>query len=97
MPAVYALFTAVAGLLINLALPNMNWTAEVTVIKQSAASMVAIFGGIFVVVPPAALIFVLPDVNPVYTNAGAAIVILVMTLLLYRYLINKGSKIFQKL
>jgi ABC-2 type transport system permease protein len=97
LPTIYALFTAVAGLLINLVLPNLNWNAEVSVIKQSAASMVAIFGGMLVVVPPAVLIFVLPDVKPVYTNAGAAIVILVMTLLLYHYLINQGSKLFQKL
>jgi ABC-2 type transport system permease protein len=97
LPTVYSLFTAVAGLLINLALPNLDWTMEVTVIKQSAASMVAVFGGILVVVPPAALIFVLPEINPIFTNTGTIIVVSVITLFLYRYLITGGSKMFQKL
>ncbi len=97
LPVVYSLFTAVAGLLLNLALPNLNWTTEVTVIKQSAASMAAVFGGILVVVPPAALIFVLPEINPIFTNTGTIIVVSVITLFLYRYLITGGSKMFQKL
>lgn len=97
LPTVYSLFTAVAGLLINLVLPNLNWTAEVAVIKQSAASMAAVFGGIIVVIPPAALIFALPEVDPIYTNTGTIIVVLAITLFLYRYLITGGSKMFRKL
>ena len=41
----FILLCAVGGLVINLKLPNLNWTNEVALVKQSAASMVGMFGG----------------------------------------------------
>ncbi len=37
-------FCAIGGLAINLKLPNIHWTNEVAVVKQSASSMLAMFG-----------------------------------------------------
>ena len=37
-------FCAVGGLFINLKLPNVHWTNEVAVVKQSASSMLSMFG-----------------------------------------------------
>ena len=37
-------FCAAGGLAVNLLLPNMNWTNEVAVVKQSASTLVSMFG-----------------------------------------------------
>ena len=39
-------FTSFLGLLVNIWLPNFNWSSEVIIIKQSAASMVSVFTAI---------------------------------------------------
>lgn len=97
MPVVYAAFTAVSGLVINLLLPKLDWTSEVSVIKQSAASMIATFGGIAVVALPIVLLLGLSDIKPVYINAASTVVIALMTCFLYHYLNTKGEKLFQSL
>ena len=51
----YSLFSALLGLLANLKFPNFDWQAEVTVVKQSAAAMVGIFGNMLFVIGPALL------------------------------------------
>ncbi len=97
MPTAYAFFTAVSGLIINLALPNLNWTTEVAVIKQSAAAMTATFGGIISVALPVVLFFVLPDMEMVYINALSTLIIIILALLMYYYLNTKGEKKFRAL
>lgn len=42
----FTVFCAVLGLVFNLALPNLHWTNEITVVKQSASPMLAMFSGI---------------------------------------------------
>lgn len=53
---VFVFFCAVMGLVINLKMPNLNWTSEVAVIKQSASVLVSMlvnvgtvfaFGGLY--------------------------------------------------
>ncbi len=97
MPAAYAFFTAISGLIINLSLPNLNWTTEVSVIKQSAASMVATFGGMFAAAFPALLLYVFRDFSSVYVNAFSTLVIVIVTIILYHYLNTKGEKKFLEL
>ena len=41
----FILLCAVGGLVINLKLPNLTWTNEVALVKQSMASMAGMFGG----------------------------------------------------
>ncbi len=41
----FALLMAAAGLLINLYLPNLTWTNEAQVIKQSVPSFLCVMGG----------------------------------------------------
>jgi ABC-2 type transport system permease protein len=97
MPTAYTLFTAVFGLVINLNLPNFNWTTEVTVIKQSAASMIATLGAIIMVIIPIILFVVLSSINPLIVNGGITIILLIVTWGLYQYLNTKGSKILNSL
>lgn len=42
----FTVFCAELGLVFNLALPNLHWTNEITVVKQSASPMLAMFSGI---------------------------------------------------
>ena len=41
----FVLFSALFGLFLGLNMPNLNWTSEITPIKQSLGVMIAMFGG----------------------------------------------------
>ena len=45
VPMVYVLFSALFGLFLGLKMPNVNWTNEITPIKQSACVTIALFSG----------------------------------------------------
>lgn len=52
VPAVCACAVAACGLLANLALPSLSWSAEVQAVKQSAAVLVGMLMGIILVAAP---------------------------------------------
>ncbi|MDD5919308.1 MAG: hypothetical protein PUD73_09510 [bacterium] len=41
----FVVLFALFGLFLGLKMPNLNWTSEITPIKQSACVMIALFGG----------------------------------------------------
>ena len=41
----YVLFSALFGLFLGLKMPNLNWTSEITPIKQSVSVMIALLSG----------------------------------------------------
>ncbi|MDD6094688.1 MAG: hypothetical protein PUC29_02985 [Clostridia bacterium] len=45
VPMSYVLFSALFGLFLGLKMPNLNWTSEITPIKQSAPVTIALFSG----------------------------------------------------
>ena len=45
VPMLYVLFSALFGLFLGLKMPNLNWTSEITPIKQSAGVMIALLSG----------------------------------------------------
>ena len=96
MPIAYAFFIAISGLIINLKLPKLEWTTEVTVIKQSAAVLVSMLIGMVIVFIPAILIFTVP-INPLIINGIAIVVVALLSMLLYRYLTTKGEQLFSTL
>ena len=87
-----ALFISFFGLLINLLLPNLNWTSEVIVIKQSAASMVTIFSAMGYV----GLLIISLVLLPSYSLAYLVYFILtvVIDVILYRIVLTYGTKRF---
>lgn len=93
--AACAVFIALYGLIINLLLPNFLWTAEVVVVKQSAASLVTIFSG-FVFV---GIMFLFITIIPTITGAYLAFLLLIaiMDVVLYYVLNNYGIKRFYSL
>lgn len=95
MSLAYAFFTSTAGLLINLLFPIFNWQAEVTVIKQSMASFIAILGGMVVAFIPIVAQYLLYDFfNPTIINLMLIGLITLVTVIIYRILMTKGRKLF---
>lgn len=45
VPVAFAVCSAAAGLVVNLRLPKLDWDSEAQAVKQSAASMISILGG----------------------------------------------------
>lgn len=97
LPSAYAILTAIWGLIINLMFPKLKWTTETTVIKQSAASMIAMFSSFFLVGIPVVLLIVSGMKNSLYINGGTGAAVLVLSFILYQYLIRRGSENFKRL
>jgi len=90
-----AVFISIWGILVNLRFPNFNWTSEVTVIKQSAASMVSVFTGFILVGIQVGFIMLIPNYE-----LGYLIYILLLAAVdfaLYRILLTWGNKRFLEL
>jgi ABC-2 type transport system permease protein len=98
MPACYAVFIAVAGLIINLHLPNFNWTTEVSAIKQSGAALTATFFGLFAaIIPGAAVVLLGSFVSPLIINSLTTGIVVLCSLVMLYYLKTRGSRLFIEL
>ena len=96
--ACYVVLHALYCLYCGLHKVNLNWTNEVTPIKQSMSVMFAIFGGFGYAILLGGLYFLLfafLSVN-VYLILWLVINVL-LSLLLYSWINNKGVKIFEEL
>lgn len=92
---VTSLFVSLFGLVLNLRLPNFNWTSETMVIKQSAATLITIFGGFAVVGVQVLLLAVIKAFVTAYMIYLG--IMTVAVLLLYRMLMSYGVKHFHEL
>ena len=78
LPLVYILFTAQAGITVNLAMPIFDWENEMRVVKQSASTFCTMLLGMGSALLPIALLFVFPGAaNLIYLVT--AIVLLLLT------------------
>lgn len=96
--ALFILFMADFGLLINLKMPNLNWTSEIIPIKQSMGVMISLFGGWAVIVAFAGAYYLLADIfsPPVYLLCTGAL-LLAASVVLLGWLRTKGARIFEVL
>lgn len=101
IPVVAALFIvmmALIGLSLNLKFPNLKWTNEVIPVKQSASVMLSLFGGWIIIVALSGLYLLLSGIiNPAVFLVLTGILLTVLSLLLYRWIMTKGAKIFESL
>ncbi|RUT47155.1 hypothetical protein EJP82_08215 [Paenibacillus anaericanus] len=97
IPVIYACFSAIMGVLVNLKLPKLEWTSEVTVIKQSAAVIVALFIGIISIVILLGLSLLLSNINGNLILLGIGLIMIVVCNVMYRYIGAKGERLFQAL
>lgn len=82
VPAVYILFAAKAGLVINCRFPVFDWENETKVVKQSAAAMITTFAGMISGAVPIGVLVCFPDIPAYVIYAASAGVLLGLVLLL---------------
>lgn len=97
LPIGYSVMSSILGLIINLHFPNLKWTSETTVIKQSVTSLICIFSGFFTVGVPFGILMANNFENILFINGITLLSICVLSLGLYQYLIRYGSKKLQML
>ena len=92
------LLFACLGLFVNLRHPKMDWTSEIVVVKQSAAVMITMFGGMLLIlvlfVPY--FLFLKGIADWVYL-LGVNVIVYACTAVLYGWIRTAGIKEFEKL
>lgn len=83
VPVVYILFISVLGIAINLRLPMFNWEAEVTVVKQSGATLIALIIAMVIIAIPGVLIGVFSNIDSNVIMGIVTIVLGVVTVIIY--------------
>ena len=97
--AAFVWLTAQLGLALGLCLPNLHWVSEAAVVKRSAASMLAMFGGWLLAGGVLFLPLILLDyaVPPLAAQTVCLAVLLGLDLLLHRWLCTRGAARFAAL
>ncbi len=90
-----AVFISIYGLLINLLFPNFDWTTEVIVVKQSAATLITIFSGMIYVGIQSLIIALIPNTTLAYLICFLLLVVSVIVL--YCILSSYGRKRYYEL
>lgn len=93
IPLTYAVLSALFGLLVNLKMPMLSWKTPAQPIKQSASTMITVFGGMIMGVVPAVLAYMVSR-SIMY---AVPVAIIIVDILLYWILANKGAKMFREL
>ncbi|TAH73843.1 MAG: hypothetical protein EWM47_02240 [Anaerolineaceae bacterium] len=91
----FSLFMAQYGLVINLSFPNLSWSNETVIVKQSTASLISVFSGIGMTAIQYLLLMALG--NAVSGMLLFIIILLILNLLLYKRLVKDGKRQFEKL
>lgn len=93
----YAFYTALSGLLINLYFPKMDWATQVIVVKQSMSVIIAVLAGIGTVAIPAVLSFILKPASFITFLLVVAAVLALINLSLWSVLKTRGIKLYNEL
>ncbi|MDF2820416.1 MAG: hypothetical protein K0R15_857 [Clostridiales bacterium] len=96
-PLVYAVFSATVGIIINLLFPILEWKSEVTVLKQSIASILSMLVGLASVAIPIMIAIFLKDISISFIVLGTTVIIALINMAMYGYLKTKGEIKFRAL
>ena len=97
LPTCYTLFIGIMGIIINLKYPNLEWTSEVVVIKQSAATLISMLVGILSLVIPSVLMICIPGISTQVELIGVTLIMVILISLAYHYMKTKGEQLFRAL
>ena len=98
VPVAAVIFFTAFGLMLGIIRANLNWTSEVTVIKQSLMVLLYILAAMVYGLVVGGLYFVVgPDLGPVPWLAIVGALTAVLTVLILRWLKTKGAKRFAEL
>lgn len=84
VPAAYILFSAVAGLSANMALPLLQWESEVQVVKQSGAALISMLAAFAVWLIPTGIVLAFQQLSSEMIFLLMLAVLSVLTFILYR-------------
>ena len=94
----FVLLLALFDLFVGLKMPNLNWTSEITPIKQSGGVMIAMLGGFIYTVIYCALFFMVGHkIGAVQFLLAVAAINLILSVLIYLWLKKKGTAVFSAL
>lgn len=84
IPVVIALFSCVYGVAVNLRLPVLEWENEVSVVKQSAATLLGGMGSLLLALVWGAVTVFMPEGYSEIGKLGLGTLVLIITAILYR-------------
>lgn len=93
-PIAYAFFVAEVGIAMNVKFPNYDWTNEVQIVKQGAATFFAMLINLIVAAVPAVLILLFSSINVYLLLGGTTLVVALLTVLLYKRTLQKSAGLF---
>ncbi len=96
-PLAFALLMAAAGLLINLYLPNLTWTNEAQVIKQSVPSFLCVMGGMLLPLLGIAAVAACPAGMRAFAALGVTGAVLLAALGAFLLLRTQGVRLYREL
>lgn len=99
VPSIVTVFLGLFGVTVNLHFPKFNWASEVVAVKQGVSTIIAMFGSALILLI-SVIIYIFLLTNLLGTELYLLICFILFTLLsygLYKYLLTKGKKIFEKL
>lgn len=95
---IFMLFQTLFGLFLGLKMPNLSWTSEIAPIKQSGSVTITLLGGMAVAVVMCGVYFVIGDLTGgLLYLAILAVIFAVADILLYKWIVGRGAKIFASL
>ena len=95
---IFIFMMALIGLVLNLKMPNLNWTDETVPVKQSIGVMLALFGGWASILALGGLyLLVMKFITPLVYLIIISALLAVVGILLLRWVNTKGAKIFETL
>ena len=99
VPMLYVLLSALFGLFLGLKMPNLNWTNEITPIKQSACVTIALFSGFGYTALMCAGFMLLNGCRLGFVGYMSVFgaVTLALCALLYLWIKKRGSSLFAQL
>ncbi len=99
LPITVTAFTAFLGVAINLKFPKFDWISETVAVKQGLSSMIAMFGSVaFVALPVIIYVkFLMKSLSADIYLIICAVVFMLLSLGLVRYLKTRGREIFMHL
>ncbi|HBL40323.1 MAG TPA: hypothetical protein DDY98_01625 [Ruminococcaceae bacterium] len=96
LPVLYSALTAVLGLTVNLRFPMLDWKSEVTPVKQSASTFIAVVGFMPLTVVPAIAVLFFEPIYPIAAGTLAAVLALT-AFLCYRHTMNTAEAKIRKI
>ena len=90
IPAVYIIFSSIAGIAANIQYPVFNWDNETRAVKQSGSIMLMLLVDFIIGIPPIFLLLMAKTIPSNLIMAATALILTVMTIRLYLSNIRKS-------